>query len=749
MRAISVLSFETGTSTRWCLATAALRRRVRKAAMGSFCIVLLPTGFHDAGDFSLQRHTSKTDSAHLELADIPARAATDAAAVAYPHLEFRFFERLGDFCCACHLLRHSFFAKRKPEPLEQLAALLIIPRGGRHRNVHTLDLVHARVIDLRKHQLVFQSQSVIPSAVKRILGQTAEVAHAREHHVAQAVEKLVHVVAAQSHRAADGHAFANFEIRDGLLRPGDHGFLPGDLAELHCRGVQEFHVLAGLAETDVDRDFLQLRHGHHVLPAKALHQRWHRLRPVFFLQSALHRLLLPCPLLVQCRVAMPAAAYFRAVRQHGVANPRVFAAAPADDHHVRNVDPGFLLDDPALDVLRRVGTRVPLDDADVLDHHGVLLRVDRKHAPALAGVFPGNHLDVIALANLNGVPLGSFVSQCHGLPNLRSQRNNLREFLLAQFARHRAEHARPHGLARIVDQHRGVVVEPDVRAILAPPFFPHPHHNRLHYASLFDLAFRCCFLYRGGDDVAEARLQSRVAAYRHDAGQLARAGIVGHRQPGSHLNHWSAPLSLLRGRRVPRQHFLQPPALQLRKRPRSHDAHGVAGFRLAIFVVRVELFRDAHHAAVLGMLHQPLHLDHNGLFHLRASHFAGEDSALAALGNRGALCFGCHYAFPAFSSCARTSVFTRARSFFASRNRFRASACPVESWNRKRKIISVKSFSCASNSSTPDSRIFSIRRGMVKTLLRERRTSWESAACAPPAPWLPWPSLRPLPPSRT
>src|SRR5712664_3349118 len=415
----------------------------------------------------------------------------------------------------------------------------------------------------------------------------------------------------------------------------------------------------------------------------------------------------------------------------------MLAAASADDHHVRDVDPRFLLDDPALDVLRRVGTRVTLDNPDVLDHHGVLLRVDRKHAPALAGVFPGNHLDVIALANLNGVPFGSFVSQCHGLPNLRSQRNNFREFLLAQLARHRAEHARPDRLARIVNQHRGVVVEPDVRAILAPPFFPHPHHNCLHYGSFFNLAFRCCFFYRGGDDVAEARLQSRVAAHRHDAGQLARAGIVGHRQPGSHLNHWSAPLSLLRGRRVPRQHFLQSPALQLRKRPRRHDAYRVAGFRLAILVVRVKLFRDAHHAAVLGVLHEPLHLNHNSLFHLRAGHFAGEYGALAALGNRGALCFACHYAFPAFSSCARRSVFTRARSFFASRSRFSASACPVESWKRSRKIISVSSLSCASSSSTPASRIFSIRRGIVKTLLRGRRTSWESAACAPPAPWLP------------
>src|SRR5216683_5870058 len=147
MRAISVLSLETGTSTRWCLAAAALRRRVRKSAIGSVCIVLLPAGFRDAGDFPLQRHAAETDAAHLEFADVSARAAANAAAVAYPHLEFRLLERLGDFCCACHLLRDPFFAKRNSERLEQLAALLIVLRTGGHGDVHAFDLVHARVID--------------------------------------------------------------------------------------------------------------------------------------------------------------------------------------------------------------------------------------------------------------------------------------------------------------------------------------------------------------------------------------------------------------------------------------------------------------------------------------------------------------------------------------------------------------------------------------------------------------------------
>src|SRR6266849_9754525 len=184
MRAISVFSRETGTSTRWCLAAAALRRRVRKSAIGSVCIILLPARFHDAGDLALQRHTAKTDSAHLKLAYIPAPAAAAAAAVANPHLEFRFLERLGDFCCACHLLYGPFFAKRNSQTLEQLAALLIVSCRGGQGNVHALDLVHARVIDLRKHQLVLQPQRVFAAAVERIRRQAAEVAYARENHVA-------------------------------------------------------------------------------------------------------------------------------------------------------------------------------------------------------------------------------------------------------------------------------------------------------------------------------------------------------------------------------------------------------------------------------------------------------------------------------------------------------------------------------------------------------------------------------------
>src|SRR5712671_1958709 len=101
MRAISVFNLETGTSTRWCLAAEALRRRVRKSPMGSVCIIflwLLPACFHDAGNFTLQRHAAEADSAHLKLANEGTRTSANAATIAHPHLEFRLLETLGDFC---------------------------------------------------------------------------------------------------------------------------------------------------------------------------------------------------------------------------------------------------------------------------------------------------------------------------------------------------------------------------------------------------------------------------------------------------------------------------------------------------------------------------------------------------------------------------------------------------------------------------------------------------------------------------
>src|SRR5260370_9226248 len=110
MRAISVFNFDTGTSTRWCFAAAALRMRVKKSAMGSVCITLLPARFRHSRDFALERHAAETDTAHLEFANVSAGTATDAAAITHPPFKLGLLDRFGYFCCACHLFSSSLFA---------------------------------------------------------------------------------------------------------------------------------------------------------------------------------------------------------------------------------------------------------------------------------------------------------------------------------------------------------------------------------------------------------------------------------------------------------------------------------------------------------------------------------------------------------------------------------------------------------------------------------------------------------------
>src|SRR5271156_4531175 len=127
------------------------------------------------------------------------------------------------------------------------------------------------------------------------------------------------------------------------------------------------------------------------------------------------------------------------------------------------------------------------------------------------------------------------------LPHFRSERNDLGELLVAQLAGYRPETAGPNRLVRIVNQYRRVIVKTDVRPVLAPLLFARAHDHALHYRALLHLAFRLRFLHRRRDDVAQSRRQSRIPSQRKNAGQLARAGIIRHRQPCSHLYHDLAP----------------------------------------------------------------------------------------------------------------------------------------------------------------------------------------------------------------
>src|SRR5579862_2870549 len=103
MRAISTFILDDGISTRGCLASAPLRMRVRKSAIGSVVILSsLPAGLHHAGDFSLEREAAETDAAHLELAKRAARASANPAAIALADLVLQLAPGLRDLTGSSH-----------------------------------------------------------------------------------------------------------------------------------------------------------------------------------------------------------------------------------------------------------------------------------------------------------------------------------------------------------------------------------------------------------------------------------------------------------------------------------------------------------------------------------------------------------------------------------------------------------------------------------------------------------------------
>src|SRR6476659_2121242 len=102
--------------------------------------------------------------------------------------------------------------------------------------------------------------------------------------------------------------------------------------------------------------------------------------------------------------------------------------------------------------------------------------------------------------------------------HLRCQRDDLHEALVTQLAAHRAEDARSTRLAVGLEDHRGVLVELDVRAVGATTLLDRENGDRL-------------------DDVADARVTTAGAAEDTDAEQFLGTGVVGDANSGFLLNH--------------------------------------------------------------------------------------------------------------------------------------------------------------------------------------------------------------------
>src|SRR5262249_53924004 len=100
MRAISILSFEEGTSTLGSLARTPFRIRAIMSATGSVMFIGnssgLPARLDYAGHVARQRLLAETDPAELEFPQVSPRTAARAAAVVLAHGELRRPRRLRD-----------------------------------------------------------------------------------------------------------------------------------------------------------------------------------------------------------------------------------------------------------------------------------------------------------------------------------------------------------------------------------------------------------------------------------------------------------------------------------------------------------------------------------------------------------------------------------------------------------------------------------------------------------------------------
>src|SRR5687768_1395577 len=212
------------------------------------------------------------------------------------------------------------------------------------------------------------------------------------------------------------------------------------------------------------------------------------------------------------------------------------------------------------------------------------------------------------------------------LEHLRRERDDLHVLLLPQLARDRAEDACGARLARIVDQHGGVLVEPDVGAVLAADLLRGADDDRLGHVALLHLPGRDGVLDGHHHGVAEPGVAALAAAEHADHERAPGAAVVRDAQYRFLLDH--GRLGLL----GPFNDLGDAPAHGLRERPGLHDAHRVPGLGAEV-VSRLELLGARHLLVVHRVRIAPHHGHGDRPLHLVARHQAGPDlPAATALG---------------------------------------------------------------------------------------------------------------------
>src|SRR6185437_6672891 len=124
------------------------------------------------------------------------------------------------------------------------------------------------------------------------------------------------------------------------------------------------------------------------------------------------------------------------------------------------------------------------------------------------------------------------------LQHLRRQRDDLHIALLAELAGHRPENAGRPGLARVVDQYRRVLVEPDIGAVLAPGLLGGSHDDGLGHIAFLYLPRGDGVLDGDHHGIAQPGVAPFAPAEHPDHQGSPSAGVVGDAEDGFLLDHW-------------------------------------------------------------------------------------------------------------------------------------------------------------------------------------------------------------------
>src|SRR2546421_10918082 len=166
--------------------------------------------------------------------------------------------------------------------------------------------------------------------------------------------------------------------------------------------------------------------------------------------------------------------------------------------------------------------------------------------------------------------------------HLRGQRDDLHVALPPQLPPDRAEDTRTARVAALFDDHGGVLVELDVRAVGPPLLLGGTDDDRPDDVALLHAGARDGVLDGGHDDVADARVPPAGATEYPDAQDLPGSGVVGDAQSRLLLDHvYLLCLPVLRNRSLAEllgslQDLHDPPPLGRGQRTRLHQQHPVA-----------------------------------------------------------------------------------------------------------------------------------------------------------------------------